>query len=322
MNKDDLKSIYTKLHNAHNARLRINGKNGSSFPGFKEWKEKLKASKPFVGANNMAEQTEIMNKLKGISPGTLIVIQRELKTNGNFKNYLIELLKDPDPAKRIYIEMQKAQVNVLNPRKFRKDVGAKQWQWMRRRVKPLLMANPNLQKIAPNNAPPADGNEKFFAVERAETLGSFGDVWGDLFGAIVKQGSKELAKESTQESIMSFTEEKTGDRSEMRLRRAQVIEKAKEMGFPEPLKDKAELVATGEKTFEEAFGITPKVDASAEADYQNAQAGKLSAGAANELGVGANREQGIKDRNKKIMIYGGIGVLVLIAAITGILVIK
>jgi len=72
-----------------------------------------------------------------LSPGTLLILQRELETNPGFKDYLNEMLRDPDPAKRIFIEMQKMKVNVIDPNIFDKDESADQWKWSRSIVRPI-----------------------------------------------------------------------------------------------------------------------------------------------------------------------------------------
>ena len=72
-----------------------------------------------------------------LSPGTLIVLQRELEADPGFKPYLEEMLRDPDPAKRIFIEMQKMKVNVIRPDVFDKDESANRWKWSRSVVKPI-----------------------------------------------------------------------------------------------------------------------------------------------------------------------------------------
>lgn len=238
-----------------------------------------------------------LTNVKGLSPGTLIVLQRELETNPNFKNYLEEMLRDPDPAKRIFIEMQKSKMNVLDSKQFNKDPNVKQWQWSRRRVKPIVMNG----------------------VKGLGEIGEMG-IFPMIAAALVQQGAKELSKESTQKSIMNFAGKKTTNKAELRKRREEVMNEARKFGLkntPENYK-KAEKVADGSMTFEEAFGLTPKLNpntvkkiATDEVAYQDAQAAKLSPEAAEALGVKKEREKGISANTTTMIIGGGIAAAVL-----------
>ena len=239
-----------------------------------------------------------LSTTKGISPGTLIVLQRELETNPGFKPYLEEMLRDPDPAKRIFIEMQKSKMNVLDPKSFDKDVNTKKWQWSRRRIKPIVM--------------------------NAESKGMSGmgelGIFSMIASALVQQGAKELSKPSTQQSVMSFAGKKTANRDELRARRNEVATMARRQGIPEAqiTKDKTEAVADGSKTFEEAFGLASKLSSKAiekvsqdEIAYQNAQAAKLSEEGAEVLGVSKERKAGISSNT---MLIGG-GLLAAVVAV-------
>ena len=237
-----------------------------------------------------------LTSTKGISPGTLIVLQRELETNPGFKPYLEEMLRDPDPAKRIFIEMQKSKMNVLDPKSFDKDVNTKKWQWSRRRIKPIVM--------------------------NAESKGMSGmgelGIFSMIASALVQQGAKELSKPSTQQSVMSFAANKTSNKAEIRKRREDVMNEARKLGMKNSDENykKAETVARGDKTFEEAFGLASKLSPKAiekvsqdEIAYQNAQAAKLSEEGAEVLGVTKERKAG--QSANTLLIGGGIAAAVL-----------
>ena len=263
---------------------------------------------------------------KGLSPGTLIVLQRELETNPGFKPYLEEMLRDPDPAKRIFIEMQKSKMNVLNPKAFDKDVNTKKWQWSRRRIKPIIMnaesKGGRRQDIRQTQSP--SGFPSIVAGE-ATKLGDYsgmGDlgIFSMIASALVEQGSKELSKPENQKSIMNFAGKKTSNRDELRARRNQVADMARKQGIPETqiTKDKTEAVADGSKTFEQAFGLASKLNpgvikkiATDEIGYQNAQAAKLSEESAEALGVRQERRAGITSSNTTMLIGGGVAAAVL-----------
>jgi hypothetical protein len=239
-----------------------------------------------------------LSTTKGISPGTLIVLQRELETNPGFKPYLEEMLKDPDPAKRIFIEMQKSKMNVLDPKSFDKDVNTKKWQWSRRRIKPIVM-----------NA-------------ESKGMSGLGDlgIFSMIASALVQQGAKELSKPSTQQSVMSYAGNKTSNKAEIRKRREDVMNEARKIGLKNSDENykKAETVARGDKTFEEAFGLASKLSPKAiekvsqdEIAYQTAQAAKLSEEGAEVLGVTKERKAGISSNT---MLIGG-GLLAAVVAV-------
>jgi len=206
------------------------------------------------------------------------------------------MLRDPDPAKRIFIEMQKSKMNVLDPKSFDKDVNTKKWQWSRRRIKPIVM--------------------------NAESKGMSGTGMGDIFATIatqlVSQGAKELSKPSTQQSVMNFAGKKTTNREEIRKRRNEVATMARKYGIPESqiTKEKTEAVADGSNTFEQAFGLAPKLSSKAiervsqdEVAYQESQAAKLSDEGAEALGVKRMQQKG-KSSNTTLLIGGGIAAAV------------
>lgn len=252
---------------------------------------------------------------KGLSPGTLIVLQRELETNPGFKDYLNEMLKDPDPAKRIFIEMQKSKMNVLNPKAFDKDVNTKKWQWSRRRVKPIVMNT---------------RNKEMSGLGEGESSES-GGIFGMIAMQLVQMGAKELQKPENQKKAMDFTQKKTSNKTELRKRREEVMNEYRKVVLPANASKaqidainskenyaKAEKVAGGSITFEEAFGLASKLSpgvvkkiATDEIGYQNAQAAKLSEESAEALGVRQERKAGITSSNTTMLIGGGIAAAVL-----------
>ena len=312
MTESDLKSQYER----ERSEFYKSSSSRAMFAPYDTWRQK-KLGASSMETNGKVELTkpELTQKMKEVSPGTMMVIQREIKNNPNFISYFKTLLQDEDPAKRIFVEMQKARVNLVKPTEFRNDPATKNWGWMRRRLKPAIV------------------NEA-----KSRTSG-FSDYYGmsGIWDTLLDAAGKELSKESNQKSIMSFIGKAApSNREEFRLRRADVANKAVGMGLAKhedpSLKSKCEAVALGKVTFEEAFGIAPQVSQvsrpdvqqtikKAEVNYQEEQAAKLSPEAAERLGVGKQRESGKKKSKKALMVGGGIAAA-LALLITGVVILK
>lgn len=303
--EEQYQKMYEMAKKNHLKKMQQQNKPYKPYMEFAEWKSKIQKRDTVLSE---------LKKVKDLSPGTLIVINREIRNDPNFIDYLQDMLKDPDPAKRIFIEMRKSMVNTIDPSKFRKDKGAKQWNWMRRRVKPAIQKMPS---------------------EGIKGMGAMGGInFGDLFGQVLKVAASELNKENNQKSILSFVGVKPKDNNEYATRMNEIKRTAASKYGVSMDDSKAKAVAMGQMTLEEACGIQPNVsqvvNPAAQAAMikneqiqQQAQAAKLSEESAEALGVSEERQKGKEQsKTKQYAMIGGGAVAALAAGIAIILIAK